>query len=425
MAEHRISALVVGAGPAGLFLSGLLAEEFRKAGRAASDARVILIEKGAKAGRKLLATGGGQCNITNRGTVTDFLPRYGDKGRFLRKALYSFSNDDLIAWLSARGLDCVTEASGKVFPASRRASEVLGLLLGACSASGAEIVTGSRVRSIAKESDYFSVQAEETYSAALVAITTGGKSYPGTGSEGEGYGLAASLGHHVIEARPALAAIKSKDFPLADLTGLSFEGHPLSLWRGGRKLRGFRGDLLITHEGLSGPGILDASRYMEEGDQLEASFCGMEREACRAAFATALSTAPRALVRNLLATLGLPRRMAERFCSLAGIDLETTAATLRREARETLVTLASAFPVTVTSLGGWDKAMVTAGGVDCSEVDPASMQSKLVPGLFFAGEVLDIDGDTGGFNLQAAFSTAATAARAMAASFASLRAQDI
>ena len=416
MSDTGIVALVVGAGPAGLFLSGLLAGELRRAGLESATARVVLLEKGPRPGRKLLASGGGQCNITNRGSVADFLPRYGDKGRFLRKALYSFSNDDLVTWLSARGLDCVTEASGKVFPASRRASEVLGLLLGECSTTWVGIVTASRVSGIVRDgSGSFAVHADAVYRAPLVAIATGGSSYPGTGSEGEGYALAASLGHRIVPARPALAAVKARDFPLADLAGLSFEGLPFSLWRAGRKFRDCGGDLLVTHEGLSGPGILDASRYMEEGDLVTVGFCGLSREACREAFASALTKAPRALVRNLLAELGLPRRMAERFCALAEVDPATTASTLRREAREALVTQASSFPVTVTSLGGWDRAMVTAGGVDTAEVEPATMESKLLPGLFFAGEVLDVDGDTGGFNLQAAFSTAAAAARAMAA----------
>ncbi|MEI6873862.1 MAG: NAD(P)/FAD-dependent oxidoreductase [Spirochaetota bacterium] len=416
MSDPCIAALVVGGGPAGLFLSILLAGELRQAGLEASSARVVLLEKGPRPGRKLLASGGGQCNITNSGKVAEFLTRYGDKGRFLRKALYSFSNDDLVAWLSARGLDTVTEASGKVFPASRRATEVLGLLLGESSSAGVEIVAASRVSGIVRDgSGSFEVQADAVYRSPLVAIATGGFSYPGTGSEGEGYALAASLGHYIVPAKPALAAFKAGDFPLADLAGLSFEGRPFSLWRAGKKLRDCSGDLLITHEGLSGPGILDASRYMEEGDLVTVSFCGLSREACREAFASALTGAPRALVRNLLGDLGLPRRMADRFCALAEVDPATTASTLRREAREALVTQASSFPVTVTSLGSWDRAMVTAGGVDTSEVEPATMESKLVPGLYFAGELLDVDGDTGGFNLQAAFSTAATAARAMAA----------
>jgi len=201
---------------------------------------------------------------------------------------------------------------------------------------------------------------------------------------------------------------------LETLAGLSFESISFSLWRNGQKLRVLEGDVLITHEGLSGPGILDASRHIVAGDRVEVDFSGRGRELFREEFTAALMESPRASVRKLAAETGLPRRMAERLCELARIDSATTASTLRREEREGLLALATAFPLVVASLGGWDRAMVTAGGVERSEVDPGTMESRLVPGLFFAGELLDIDGDTGGYNLQAAFSTAALAAKAIA-----------
>jgi predicted Rossmann fold flavoprotein len=417
-APGRLAALVIGGGPAGLFLAADLARRFGEAGVDPVEAKVTLLEGGPRPGRKLLASGGGQCNITNAGPIADFIPRYGERGRFLRKALYAFTNEDLVAWFAARGLECVSEPGGKIFPSSRRATEVLKALEAECALRCVSILSSARARSMSiREDGSFIVEASRSFTAAMAAITTGGRSYPATGSEGDGYALAASLGHAIIPPRPALTAIRVRDFPLASLAGLSFEKLGLSLWRGGRKLRDTVGDLLVTHEGLSGPGILDASRYMGPGDLVVVDFCGLGREGLREAFAAKLASAPRALPRNLIAEYGLPKRLAERLCELAGIDPETTASTLRRECRETLVGLASAFPATIEALGGWDKAMVTAGGVDTSEVNPSTMESKLLGGLFFAGEVLDIDGDTGGFNLQAAFSTAALAAKAMADRF--------
>jgi predicted Rossmann fold flavoprotein len=401
---------------------------------------VTLLEKGPRPGRKLLVSGSGRCNITNAGPIADFLGRYGERGLFLKKALYAFTNEDLVAWLARRGLRCEAEPGGKIFPVSRKASDVLGILRAECDRGGVRLDCSSpvvgiasmagiarqegggfevRTRSVtdgerAEEAEDLATSSPEVLTASMVAIATGGRSYPGTGSDGSGYALAASLGHRVVSPRTALTPVIIRDFPLASLAGLSFEQTPMTLRRGGKKLRGFAGDLLITHEGFSGPGILDASRFIEAGDQVEIDFTGLGRESFRESFTAALAEAPRTLVRSLLAGFGLPKRLAERLCELADLGATATSSSLRREARERLVTLTAAFPATVALLGGWDRAMVTAGGVDCAEIYAATMESRLVPGLFFAGEILDVDGDTGGFNLQAAFSTAALAARAMA-----------
>jgi len=272
--------------------------------------------------------------------------------------------------------------------------------------AGAAVVQGATAATAAPE------PAE--YRAPVVLIATGGLSYPKTGSTGDGYALAASLGHRVVPPRPALAPAYVRNFALNPLAGLSFHDAGLAVLRAGKRVFSAEGNLLITHEGLSGPLILDASRHIAPGDSLEVNFVDVSIEEFRNRLDAELKTNPRRLVRTALADLGLTKNMAELFCDLSGITKEETAAALPRAKREVLCRFACAHPFYVARLGTFEVAMVTAGGVDLAEVNPGSMESRLVPGLFFAGEVLDIDGDTGGYNLQAAFSTGALAAEGMA-----------
>lgn len=430
-AKIEADAIVVGGGPAGLFLAGRLAERLRAAGPAPRSARVLLLEKMPRPGRKLLASGSGQCNVSHQGGVEDFLRRYGTAGRFLKKSLYAFSNEALAAWLAGRGVALEAEEGGKLFPVSRRASEVLKALLGLCEEQGVELLVGKRARAARRGQGSagrgeFIIETEGTqeparrglYGSPLLAIACGGSSYPGTGSSGEGFELARSLGHSIVRPRPALTPVSLSDRSLCELAGLSFADLGFTQRRGGKKLASFRGDMLITHEGLSGPGILDASRSLEPGDLLALDFSGLGLEAFRSRLSILTAASPRSLTRSVLAEAGLPRRLAELLCSLAGLgEAEERCSGLRRGTREALASLAAAFPAQIASLGGFEKAMVTAGGVSLDEVDPGSMASRLVEGLYFAGEVLDYDGDTGGYNIQAAFSTAEAAAKAMAHAF--------
>ncbi len=418
---------MIGGGPAGLFLASRMAS---LAGARSGSERpeVILLERMAKPGRKLLATGGGACNVTHLGSVDEFLGRYGDKGRFLKKALYAFTNRDLASWLGERGIALEAERGGKLFPASRKAADVLGVLLEECASAGVRIVTGARATAVRRGDGLFAVEAlgadggSASYRAPFLAIAAGGCSYPGTGSSGDGYLLARSLGHSIVPPRPALAPLTLRGSALRGLAGLGFEDLPFAIRRGGKRIGRSRGEVLITHEGLSGPGILDASRGLEPGDVLELDFTGIGMEAFRSDLAARVAAAPRALARSALSEAGLSRRLSELICSLAGQDPGARCAELKREGREAMARYASEFPAEIGGLGGFDKAMATAGGVSLDEVDPGSMESRVEEGLFFAGEVLDYDGDTGGYNLQAAFSTAAAAARAVAARLARLRA---
>lgn len=413
--------IVIGGGPAGLFLAARAAALHP----ALRDEGILILEKMPRPGRKLLVSGSGRCNVTHEGPIEDFLGRYGGKGRFLKKALYAFTNESLASWLGERGVELVAEAGGKLFPASGKAADIVRVLLDECGRQGISIATGARADSVRLDDGVFAVEAAEapggstSYRGPRLAIAAGGCSYPGTGSSGEGYALARGLGHSIVAPRPALTPVALRDPALCALAGLSFENLGFSLRRGGKRIGRFRGDVLVTHRGLSGPGILDSSRGLESGDILELDFAGLGFEAFRAGFASCVAGSPRSLVRTVLSEpglpeTGLPRRLAELVCALAGLSPETRCSDLKRDARDAIARMATEFPAEIAGLGGFDEAMATAGGISLDEVDPGTMGSRLVPGLCFAGEVLDYDGDTGGFNLQAAFSTADAAARSIA-----------
>ena len=387
-ARREASAIVIGGGPAGLFLAaraGALAVE--------AGARILVLEKMAKPGRKLLASGGGACNITHRGEIGEFLGRYGGKGRFLKKALFGFTNADLEAWLGERGIALEAEEGGKLFPVSRRASDILGVLLAECSRYGASIVVGARVSALRREDGLFAVEtagpegSAATYRAPFVAIASGGRSYPGTGSDGEGYALALALGHSIVEPKPALSPVSVNDWALRELSGIGFENLSYAIRRGARLIGRSRGDVLITREGLSGPGVLDASRGFEPGDVLELDFSGRGLEAFRSELASRVAAAPRALTRTIVGETGLPRRLAELVCSLAGCG-KKSAARLSRARSGRRSPIDCEFPARIASVGGFDKAMATAGGVSLREVEPSTMASRLAEDLYFAGEVL-------------------------------------
>ncbi|ACL16279.1 BaiN/RdsA family NAD(P)/FAD-dependent oxidoreductase [Methanosphaerula palustris] len=400
--------LIVGGGPAGLFC-GLQA--------AGVGRRIVVLEKKNACGRKLLITGTGQCNLTHGGAVSEFLPHYGDHGTFLRPALMNFNNLDLIRFFADHGVRTITEPQGKVFPESRKATEVLDALLNCCRERGVEVRCNEPVQEVRREQDGFLVRTEaSTYHADSLVIATGGASYPATGSTGDGYRIAGSLGHTIAPVAPALAAVMVDGYPFADLSGISFAGVTISLFRDTKRVRQHTGDLLLTHHGLSGPGILDLSRHILPGDELKVSFLpDMNRDGVAGDLNARIAANGTRLVRTVLAEYQLPERLVRRLVEMAGIPADMTAAHLAKEGRKHLITLLTECPFVVKNLEGFEAAMVTRGGVDLSEVNAKTMESRLVPHLFFAGEVLDIDGDTGGYNLQAAFSTGALAAKKIAA----------
>jgi predicted Rossmann fold flavoprotein len=407
--------IIVGAGPSGIFC-GINAMQKGK--------NILILEKKNSPGHKLLISGSGQCNITHDGDIQDFLDHFGDPvhARFLRPALLGFTNSDMISFFKSKGLDMIREKGGKVFPETRRARDVLNILIEQCRELGIIIKCNQAVISIIRNEGGFQVDCRGgSYQSKLLVIATGGSSYPATGSSGDGYRFAEDLGHRLTEIGPALTPLLIKDYPFSDLAGLSFPDMKISLYRH-TKIRVHQGDILFTHEGLSGPGILDLSRYIRAGDVLKLSFVPDDKR--KSLEEWLVNKARQDGVKSLLSVLAdlshfelpivpLYPRLIKRILEISGIATDLKMSQLTRENRSYLVDNLTGFPLVVSDLCGYGTAMVTRGGVETKEIDPKTMQSRLVKGLFLVGEVLDVDGDTGGYNLQAAFSTGMLAARSI------------
>lgn len=394
---------IIGAGPAGLFCAIHAGSHGR---------RVLVLEKKDEPGNKLLLSGTGQCNITHAGEMRDFLTHYGDHGKWIKPALFSFTNRALLTFFEERGFPMQAEENGKVFPKSRLSSDVLAVLLSECKKKGVLIRCGEPVSDITRQTGGFEIiTPRAVYHSPVVVISTGGASYPKTGSTGDGYGLIESLGQPLTETAPALTPLLIRNFPFAALAGISFEEMPFTVWRAGKKVGEYRGDVLFTHLGVSGPGILDASRYIRPDDVLRLSFVGaMKREEFTADLTRRVQENRTWQVGTMLAGYPIPERLNRKLLKISDIPDDLKCNHFSAEQRTRLVTNCTEFPMTVTAPGGYAVAMVTRGGVALDGVNMKTMESKIVPNLYFAGEVLDIDGDTGGYNLQAAFSTGFLAA---------------
>ncbi|MBU0934288.1 MAG: aminoacetone oxidase family FAD-binding enzyme [Spirochaetes bacterium] len=422
-------AIVVGGGPAGL-MAAIQAKLTKP------ELSLAILEKGPRVGRKLIVAGSGQCNFTHIGETESFLGRFGGgskppgdpdedgqrapgtAGRFLKPALYAFPPEDFIAWLSARGVaSVVDDYNGKVYPASRRSLDVLSAFTTELKALQVPIELNAGVSRVSRQDDWFVLHGEhEDFRCRHLLLATGGHTYQLTGSSGDGWNFARTLGHNVSDFGPALAPVHVEKFSWVDCAGISFRHWPLEIRDGERLVARNRGDVLITHTGLSGPGIIDASRWIRPGHDIIIPLgpFGSQPEAEQAVMALA-ARSPKRLVRTLVAELCQAERLADHLCALADIDAELRASSLDRDRRRLLCRYLAGTSFKVSRLGGLDEAMASRGGVSLDEVDPRSMQSRIVPGLFFAGEVLDVDGDSGGFNIQAACSTGYVAGRALAA----------
>jgi len=405
--------IIVGAGPSGLFCAINSMQKGKK---------ILILEKKNSPGHKLLISGTGQCNITHDGDIQDFLDHYGDHGRFLRPALLGFTNSDLISFFKEKGLGMIREKGDKIFPETFRARDVLNILTLQCSERGVVIKCNQAVKSITRNEDGFLVGCKGgSYRSRLLVIATGGCSYPATGSSGDGYRFASILGHRIVEIGPALTPLLIKDYPFSDLAGLSFPDMKISLYRHA-KIREHRGDILFTHEGLSGPGILDLSRYIRAEDVIKLSLAPADkrealeewlvdraREDGKKSLLSVLADLPRFVP----SSVPLYPRLIKRMLEISGMASDLQVAQLSREMRNRLIDNLTGISLVVSDLCGYNTAMVTRGGVETMEVNPKTMQSRLVEGLYLVGEVLDVDGDTGGYNLQAAFSTGMLAARSI------------
>ena len=405
MAELKtFDVIVIGTGPAGLF-AALTSSQ--------TGLKVCLLEKNKTPGLKLLISGTGQCNVTHAGPIGDFLDHYGDKKRFVRPALYGFSNSDLVSFFGERGLPLIEVNAGKIFPESLKSRDVLRVLVNECLSRKVVINYNSGVTKISKRIDGFDIlTTSEQYLAQNVIIATGGKSYPSTGSSGDGYILAQSLGHSISEVAPSLSAVYVNDFLYSSCAGISLDQATIQIYRNGKKLKQTKGDVLFTHKGLSGPGIIDFSRSIIPGDILKIALVDFRNiEEFEKDFLSEVSANGKKLLKNLLTRYAVPERLILAIFDLQGISLEMKAADLDKKTRKILVESLMELPFVVDRLGGFKEAMATRGGVSLAEVNPNTMESRIVKGLYFAGEVLDVDGDTGGYNIQFACSSGVLAGR--------------
>jgi predicted Rossmann fold flavoprotein len=393
---------VVGAGAAGL-MAAIRAAELGK--------RVLLLEKNRRPGVKILMSGGTRCNLTHATDNRGLVAAYGPPGRFLHSALAALSVQDTIDFFEAEGVATKVEETGKVFPVSNKAPDVLNALLRRLQRSGATLAAEEPLRDLTpREHDFALVTPTHVVAARRVILTTGGQSYPGSGTTGDGYAWAARFGHTIVPPRPALVPITVAAPWVAQLRGVTLPDVALRVLEGDKALAARRGSLLFAHFGLSGPAVLDVSRVVSghaapRSLSLELDLLPGVSEPALDEYLRVESAA--AGKKQLAAVLAahLPRRLCDALLPQAGLPTDRRAAALSRPDRARLVGCVKRLRLPLTGTLGFRKAEVTAGGVALDEVDSRSLLSKRVPGLFIAGELLDLDGPIGGYNFQAAWST--------------------
>ncbi len=399
--------IVVGAGAAGLATAIFAAR--RMPGR-----RVLVLDGARRPGAKILVAGGGRCNVTNRAVGPEDFS--GGSRHVIRRVLEAFTVEQTVAFFEDIGVRLHEEEHGKLFPDSNRARTVLDALLAAAARAGARVLTDHRVDRVVRENDALVVHASAgCFRAPCVVLATGGRSLPKTGSDGTGYGIAESLGHSIVPTTPALVPLVLEGDFHRSLAGIAQEVR-LTLTAAGRKPLRVAGSMLWTHFGVSGPAVLNVSRHWLrcrlEGvpATLTANlFPGFDVAGLEGELIAAAGRRPRAGLRAVLAER-LAGRVAEAVLARLGIDGHLVMSHLPRQARGKLAEALTSWPLGVVDSRGYAHAEATAGGVPLSEVDPATMASRKCPGLFLAGEILDVDGRIGGFNFQWAWSTAYVAA---------------
>jgi len=425
MAARKV--IVVGGGASGLMAAGQAAEQ---------GANTLILERMNRPGLKLRITGKGRCNLTNIASLQEFISHFGQKGRFLRNAFSRFFVSDLLEFFEKLGVQTVTERGGRVFPASSEAQEIADALGKWVAECGVRVHVGSRVsRLLVDEGRIVGVQVERiasgkqkaptdadpsgsVYHADSVIITTGGASYPATGSSGDGYSLAESVGHTIVPIRPALIPLITAGDIASRLQGLSLRNVNVRLLIDRKKRAGAFGEMIFTHFGVSGPVILTLSRQVVDALHSEKRVSlsidlkpALDDHKLDARLLRDIDAHGKKKFRALLKGL-LPSKLVPVCADLTGIPLDTELHQITSPQRKGLRLWLKNFLLQVTDHRPLSEAIITAGGLDTREVDPRTMQSRLVRGLYFAGEVLDLDADTGGYNLQAAFSTGWVAGRA-------------
>ena len=380
---------------------------------------VVLIERNDSIGKKILITGKGRCNITNTAPVDVFIKNFGRQGEFLRSAFFAFFNEDLVEFFRSVGLETKVERQGRVFPVTDSARSVVEALKKCLAGSGVEILYDARLSGIRKVGDYFHLVLEgrDAVEAKKVILATGGASYKATGSTGDSFAIAETLGHKVVPLSPGLVPLRTKEEWVKSLQGLGLENIRLTFECGRKKAISEIGELMFTHFGVSGPLVLDLSAkvltMMEErkkrSEPAEANLLidlkpGLSVVQMEMRLLKEFKVKGKMRFSNVMKDY-LPQRLIEVFITLSGINADREANQVTQSQRRALIGLFKALPLTITGSLPLEEAMVTGGGVSTKDIDPRTMESRVVPGLYFAGEIIDGCASSGGYNLQQAFST--------------------
>ena len=406
MKSSTADVIIIGGGAAGMMAAATASEQGK---------RVLLLEPQKDCGRKLRITGKGRCNVTNHCDCPTFLKSVVRNPKFLKSALYRFTPEDTENWFESRGVALKVERGERVFPVSDKSADIVNALHRAMEEGGVQLERAKALAILTEEGTVSGVKTDRgSFYAPAVILCTGGLSYPLTGSTGDGYTLAKMLGHSIAEPVASLIPIEAEP-DCEELQGLSLRNVTLRAYRGNKLIFEELGEMLFTHFGVSGPLVLSASVHMHEKDSYRLSIDlkpGLTPEKLDERLLRDFGDNLNRCFKNSLDAL-LPQKLIPIIIRRSGIDPETRVNAITRTQRLALGELLKHFELKVTGLRPIEEAIVTAGGINVSEVNPKTMESKLVPGLYFAGEILDIDGYTGGFNLQIAWSTAVCAANSV------------
>ena len=406
----KYDGIVIGGGPAGIFAAITAAEHGQK---------VLLIEKNDRLGKKLLITGKGRCNVTNCCSAQEVLENVPRNSRFLYSAVNAFPPEKIMNFFESNGCPLKTERGNRVFPASDRSQSILKCLVDKMHTLGVSVKTYKATEILTNGTQVIGVETSRgVVQADWVILATGGVSYPATGSTGDGYRMAEQLGHTIVPPEGSLVPLSSSDPACACMQGLSLRNVDVKLLNGkGKLLYKDFGELLFTHFGISGPTVLSASAHLK-GDQCKIIIDlkpALDEKKLNERLLRDLDQYRNRSMENALTDL-LPRSMIPVVLDKAGIPAELQANSLTKENRRVLVSVLKAFDVPISGKRPVAEAIITSGGVKTNEIDPRTMESKIVRGLYFAGEVLDCDAYTGGFNLQIAWATAYAAGRSVKSS---------
>ena len=409
MEKSHEKIIVIGGGAAGMMAAGRAAQ---------MGASVTLIERNKILGKKILISGKGRCNVTNAGEIEDLISSFPNNGKFLYGPFYTFTNQDLINFFQEHGVKLKVERGNRVFPVSDSSRDIVKALEKYMSQHQVKVLTNQRVKEILIDKDAKQVKGVlledgQEILAKRIIVATGGCSFPGTGSTGDGYSWAKKLGHNIKTIRPGLIPLETREPWVKSLQGLSLRNVNVAIKeKNGKVLTSLFGEMLFTHFGVSGPIILSMSKWAvdywlknQKDLILTIDFKpALSNEQLDLRLQREIEKHSNKIFRNSLNDL-LPRKIIPIFIELSQIDPEKVMHQLTRKEREKLTSLLKNFELTIHKPRPIAEAIVTAGGVNVKEIDPQTMESKIIKGLFFAGEIIDIDGFTGGYNLQAAFST--------------------